>query len=246
MRSSITVRQKVTLCRTIRQKYRYVAQNAKLNNVHDVTNLVHILRLNMADNHQAPKLYDFYSIISDHDRLLKYLRELHLIDDTRNCNLCLKEMKLSKNYKKNDQQEWRCDGCLRVESIRLSSVFEVSPQYYYIWSKYIKLTGTCCTRFCLLFAHSMLLQLCVYLDGNCQILKIIVCFKATIMFIWNFRSLLCSILGMDFARTAQDVSPVLPKSRHTLKMMVSGLFIEFEITVYHIYGIMLNTVTVCT
>ena len=32
-----------------------------------------------------------------------------------------------------------------------------------------------------------------------------------------------------------DNSPVLPKSRHTLKMMVSGLFVEFEITANHIY-----------
>ena len=41
-------------------------------------------------------------------------------------------------------------------------------------------------------------------------------------------------------------SPVLPKSRHTLKMMVSGLFVEFEITVNHIYDIILNTVTMRT
>ena len=41
-------------------------------------------------------------------------------------------------------------------------------------------------------------------------------------------------------------TPVLPKSRHTLKMMVSGLFVEFEITVNHIYAIILNTVTMRT
>ena len=42
------------------------------------------------------------------------------------------------------------------------------------------------------------------------------------------------------------LSPVLPKSRHTLKMMVSGLFVEFEITVNHTYDIILNTVTMRT
>ena len=41
-------------------------------------------------------------------------------------------------------------------------------------------------------------------------------------------------------------TPVLPKSRHTLKMMVSGLFVEFELTVNHIYDIILNTVTMRT
>ena len=45
---------------------------------------------------------------------------------------------------------------------------------------------------------------------------------------------------------APRILPVLPKSRHTLKMMVSGLFVEFEITVNHIYDIILNTVTMRT
>ena len=43
-----------------------------------------------------------------------------------------------------------------------------------------------------------------------------------------------------------DWVPILPKSRHTLKMMVSGLFVEFEITVNHIYDIILNTATMRT
>ena len=41
-------------------------------------------------------------------------------------------------------------------------------------------------------------------------------------------------------------TPVLPKSRHTLKMMVSGRFVEFEMIVNHIYAINLNTVTMRT
>ena len=45
---------------------------------------------------------------------------------------------------------------------------------------------------------------------------------------------------------SKDCTPVLPKSRHTLKMMVSGLFVEFEITINHIYDIILNTVTMRT
>ena len=43
-----------------------------------------------------------------------------------------------------------------------------------------------------------------------------------------------------------DYAPFLPKSRHTLKMMVSGLFVEFEITVNHVYDIIMNTVTMRT
>ena len=74
----------------------------------------------------APKLLEFYSIISDHDKLLKYLRELHIIDDNRNCIQCNQNMKLSKNLKKIDSEEWRCNNCLRVESIRLKSIFEVN------------------------------------------------------------------------------------------------------------------------
>ena len=42
------------------------------------------------------------------------------------------------------------------------------------------------------------------------------------------------------------ITPVLPKSRHTLKMMVSGIFLEVEITVNEIYDIILNTVTMRT
>ena len=45
---------------------------------------------------------------------------------------------------------------------------------------------------------------------------------------------------------ASSNTPVLPKSRHTLKIMVSGLFVEFEIKVNHIHDIILNTVTMRT
>ena len=46
--------------------------------------------------------------------------------------------------------------------------------------------------------------------------------------------------------TQKHVTPVLPKSHHTLKMMVSGLFVEFEITFNHISDIILNTVIMRT
>ncbi|XP_053409293.1 uncharacterized protein LOC123527348 [Mercenaria mercenaria] len=68
----------------------------------------------------------FYSILSDHERLLQYLRDLKIIDGIRNCQQCSKTMKLSKNHAKVDKQEWRCDYCLRVESIRINSIFEKS------------------------------------------------------------------------------------------------------------------------
>ena len=55
--------------------------------------------------------------------------------------------------------------------------------------------------------------------------------------------------GIDIivnGHSAINLTPVLPKSRHTLKIMVSGLFVEFEITVNHIYDIIVNTVTMRT
>ena len=58
----------------------------------------------------------------------------------------------------------------------------------------------------------------------------------------NNNSYYCIIM-IDYENS---ISPVLPKSRHTLKMMVSGLFVEFEITVNHIYDIILNNVTMRT
>ena len=53
-------------------------------------------------------------------------------------------------------------------------------------------------------------------------------------------------LGIIYLSVETDLSPVLSKSRHTLKMMVSDLSVEFEITVYHIHNIILNTVTMRT
>ena len=60
------------------------------------------------------------------------------------------------------------------------------------------------------------------------------------------RDINVPFMTMFFSNVGLDYSPVLPKSRHTLKMMVSGLFVEFEITVHHIYDMILNTVTMRT
>ena len=65
----------------------------------------------------------------------------------------------------------------------------------------------------------------------------VVLYSAGISEVWLGGILPCG----DFTFT-----PVLPKSRHTLKMMVSGLFVEFEVTVNHIINIILNTVTMRT
>ena len=46
--------------------------------------------------------------------------------------------------------------------------------------------------------------------------------------------------------STRNSTPILPKSRHTLKMMVSGIFVEFEITVNQINDIILNTATMRT
>lgn len=73
----------------------------------------------------APKLFDFYSILSDHGKLINYLRKIHLLDNERSCRKCAKEMKLSKRASIMEMEEWRCDSCLSTESIRINSIFEV-------------------------------------------------------------------------------------------------------------------------
>ena len=59
--------------------------------------------------------------------------------------------------------------------------------------------------------------------------------------IFRKNNFLLQILQLEWR-----LPPVLSKSRHTLKMMVSGLFVEFEITVNHICNIILNIVTMRT
>ena len=87
--------------------------------------MVH-LYINMAENiRAAPKLQEFYSLISDNDRILTYLREQGLIDSSRTCESCSQKMIISKNGKKAEKEEWRCCNCLRVESIRKDSIFKV-------------------------------------------------------------------------------------------------------------------------
>ena len=81
----------------------------------------------MAENiRPAPKLQEFYMMISDNEKILNYLREKRLIDSCRTCQSCSMRMILSKNVKKAEKEEWRCSNCLRIESIRKGSIFEVS------------------------------------------------------------------------------------------------------------------------
>lgn len=75
---------------------------------------------------RAPKLFDFYSILSDNGKLIDYLRKIYLLDNERSCRKCAKKMKLSKRASKMDMEEWRCDSCLSMEFIRINSTFEVN------------------------------------------------------------------------------------------------------------------------
>lgn len=75
---------------------------------------------------RAPKLFDFYSILSDHGKLIDYLRTIYLLDNERSCRKCAKEMKLAKHASKMDMEEWSCDSCLSTEFIRINSTFEVN------------------------------------------------------------------------------------------------------------------------
>ena len=74
----------------------------------------------------APKLIDFYSILSNHEKLLQFLRNNRLIEGERDCKNCKSDMVLSTNASKADHQEWRCRNCMTVESIRNNSIFQVS------------------------------------------------------------------------------------------------------------------------
>ena len=82
----------------------------------------------MAENiRSAPKLQELYMLISDNDIILDYLREKRLIDSCRTCKSCSMKIILSNNGKKaKKKEEWRCLNCLRIESIRKGSIFELS------------------------------------------------------------------------------------------------------------------------
>lgn len=60
----------------------------------------------------------FYSILSDHGKLIDYLRTIYLLDNERNCRKCAKEMKLAKRANKMDMEEWRCDSCKYIENLQ--------------------------------------------------------------------------------------------------------------------------------
>ena len=78
----------------------------------------------MASHKTAPKLYEFYSIIHDKEKMVKFMRDKNLLPSSMKCGSCGEQMNTSKKSSKSDGEKWKCVVCMST-TIRKNTLFEV-------------------------------------------------------------------------------------------------------------------------
>ena len=113
-------------------------------------------------NKKILNIFDFFRIINDEEKLLKFLRENLLLKDHPQICECDGKMDLKPNKKeREDKYRWRCTrrlnkkNCGKEFSIRKNSFFEDSKlplkeilAFVYLWTQ-----GTSHTTFCTIFGR---------------------------------------------------------------------------------------------